>query len=188
MCVIIAKKKGVKVPSKKFLERAYRANPDGCGYATSSGVMFKSPSFKEFWDHFKEHARKEDSIIIHFRWATHGEVCEANCHPFAYTVADEVGYMAHNGVIHGVETDGNTDSEAYLRLAQDYVDEQILTDKERRKLFHKCFETAEVSGSKFAFVSNKGLHLSGAFIPYYGGLMLSNLRFLQGYWRGGVGL
>mgnify|MGYP001605326816 CR=1 FL=1 len=52
--------------------------------------------FKTFWQAYKEHQTK--SMLIHFRWATHGERVAENCHPFM--LAKDAA-LIHNGILSG---------------------------------------------------------------------------------------
>ena len=74
--------------------------------------------------------------IGHTRWATHGEVCQANAHPF-YS-ADKSFAVVHNGIIEnhlslkyqlatsGVNFSSQTDSETVAHLLQKYYDGNVL--------------------------------------------------------------
>ena len=176
MCVIIVKKKGIELPSKDFLRSAARENPDGCGFATSSGEYFRSVNFERFWSEFSKRAKVEDDIVIHFRWATHGSVKMRNCHPFKGEVDGKALFFAHNGVLPIESKNDMTDSEIYFReTALPYLTiEHGFTD-----LTDEVFEE-DCMGSKFAFVSEEGLHLFGHW-EQYKGLLLSNRRFLHTY-------
>lgn len=174
MCVIIVKKAGEQLPSKSFLKKAAIANRDGCGFATSSGVYFRSVFFEDFYRVFMEKARVEDDIVIHFRWATHGSVKTSNCHPFKGKGADgQPIFFAHNGVLPIASENDMTDSEIEFRK---YI-LPVLRDEGGFTDLMKLYLEEEAEGSRFAFVNHDGLHLVGEFINYKG-LLLSNTRFL----------
>lgn len=116
MCVIIAKKAGVKPVPREYLERAWDRNSDGggvvffrpgdeCAYM-KKGMMNK----KEFIDYLEKINKEENSFIAHFRIKSKGKVCKMNTHPFCY----EHITFAHNGTLSCVTPAGDmTDSQAY---------------------------------------------------------------------------
>lgn len=174
MCVIIVKPAGEKLPTKRFLKMAATVNNDGCGYITSSGHLHKCISFEAFWRDFREHARQEDDIILHFRWATHGSVRPGNCHPFHGMYNGRHVYFAHNGVLPIDSVDDKTDSQIFF---EDYALPWLREFNGFTAVTDTFFERA-VNGNRFAFLDPSGLHLYGHFVNY-GGLLLSNTRFLQ---------
>lgn len=116
MCVIIAKKAGVKPVPREYLERAWERNPDGggvvffrpgdeCAYM-KKGMMDK----KEFIDYLETINKEENSFIAHFRIKSKGKVCKMNTHPFCY----EHITFAHNGTLSCVNPVGDlTDTQTY---------------------------------------------------------------------------
>lgn len=174
MCVIIVKKAGEKLPSRNLLKKAAIANPDGCGFASSSGAYFRHVDFDVFYAIFKAKARVEDDIVIHFRWATHGSVKSSNCHPFMGRDANgEPIWFAHNGILPIPSRNDKTDSEIAFR---DYILPALQTEGGMTEEFKDELEDF-AGGSKFAFVSKDGLTLIGDFVDF-AGLKLSNTRFL----------
>lgn len=112
MCIIIVKPKGVKMPATSQLRRLALFNSDGCGFV-SDGDYYRSLNFEEFMRRLRK-VKTSEQCIIHFRFATHGSVCVANCHPFK---DEETGtYFAHNGVFDFIKPCGDeTDSECLFR-------------------------------------------------------------------------
>lgn len=171
MCVIIYKPAGKEMPSLDILDRAYRRNPHGCGLV-SPNVFYKGLSYASFKKHLKE-CSKEESLLIHFRFATHGSVKRSNCHPF-YDEETET-YFMHNGIIYSVRPKRDkTDSEyAFRCLLQPLIKRYGLRSK----------ELAEVAGqirsyhSKFAFMQDNEVVLFGEYFQYQD-CYFSNLRFL----------
>lgn len=116
MCILLVKKEGVKSPSKATLQQCFKSNPDGAGFAVRinekiylhKGLM----TFSDFWNVYKAYKNIEKyDVLIHFRIATHGTVCEANTHPF--NILD--GFVgAHNGVLPIKSVNNLTDSEIFF--------------------------------------------------------------------------
>lgn len=116
MCVIIAKKAGVKPVPREYLERAWEVNPDGggvvffrpgdeCAYM-KKGMMDK----KQFIDYLDKINKEDVSFIAHFRIKSKGKVCKMNTHPFNY----EHITFAHNGTLSCVTPEGDlTDTQTY---------------------------------------------------------------------------
>jgi len=75
------------------------------GFATPTSV-FHTLDYKDFFEAIR-FVPKDQPCIMHFRWATHGSVKVANCHPF---VKGNVAF-AHNGVLPIPSRDDMTDSE-----------------------------------------------------------------------------
>ena len=117
MCIIVAKKAGIAMPSTEILSTCFKNNPDGAGFMLSTGKVVKGfkglMTFEEFQTEL-ETARKRYgdldklSVVMHFRITTHGGTSQGNTHPFPIGV----GYremrktewsaskgLAHNGVI-----------------------------------------------------------------------------------------
>ena len=113
MCIIVAKKSGVEVPSKIILEECDTYNPDGMGvgYRLPNGLIrIKKdfPTFEKFYEFVAKNITKDIDAIFHFRIATHGLVDYGNRHPFPITrnlkrmrqtdiIVDHM--VAHNGVL-----------------------------------------------------------------------------------------
>jgi hypothetical protein len=87
------------VVTKKVLERAWRENPHGGGYAFRRGgtvyIQKGFFDFDSFWRAYRAEAVGSDALL-HFRFATHGAQNEANTHPFV--LANNL-VAGHNGVL-----------------------------------------------------------------------------------------
>lgn len=81
------------MPSRDILGKIKRLNHNGYGFV-STNHFHKGLDYRTFLCHLSEVSDDED-CIIHFRLATHGSICRANCHPFSL---DGI-YFAHNGVL-----------------------------------------------------------------------------------------
>lgn len=169
MCVIIAKPANVEMPSLDILKAAHLANPDGCGFASTSH-HYNGLNFKQFLCQLSKVDTKEP-CIIHFRLATHGSVCRANCHPFCVNGV----YFAHNGILDIKPQGDMTDSETAFR--------NIIYPAIHR--YGVCSEKVDflidsiIGYSKFAILKGDRLNLYGNYIKLYDDCYYSNVRFLS---------
>lgn len=111
MCVIITKTAEQKKPTKEFLEKAWKTNPDGAGFMyTKDRQVIISKGFMDFKSFYKavEKLPENAPIVYHFRIATHGARNAKGTHPFPITskpwllqksrLITDIG-VAHNGII-----------------------------------------------------------------------------------------
>jgi len=113
MCIAIYKPVGKSI-SDEVLERCYKKNQDGCGYAhiktyddgDKQLITYKDLVFESWLESYREaEAENADSpFLIHFRIKTHGKIDIDNCHPF---IIDDDHVFIHNGIISGVPNDPN---------------------------------------------------------------------------------
>lgn len=171
MCVIIYKPAGKDLPSIDILDKAYKRNPHGCGLVSPS-VFYKGLSYVSFKEHLNE-CSKEEPLLIHFRYATHGSVKDSNCHPF---YDEDTGtYFMHNGIISSIKPlKDKTDSECVFRwILQPQIRMYGLGSL-------RLSETANcLAGgySRFAFMQGDNVKLFGIFV-HYKEWYFSNLRFI----------
>jgi len=118
MCIIVAKEKGVKLPSKSVLQECFKNNNDGAGlmYVQDNKVVIDKGymNFKDFYKRIKKLQKRFNSnltdkaIVMHFRIGTSGENDKKTTHPFPISnnaedlrktyIKTDLG-MAHNGII-----------------------------------------------------------------------------------------
>lgn len=171
MCVLIFKPKGEKLPSKKIIKACCQANPHGFGFATMRGVLYKTLDRNDFIDKLYSVVGVEDDVMIHCRLATHGSICEANCHPFEI---DGV-YFAHNGILNIEPIGDKTDSEtAFVKYIYPAVKRYGLQSDETTYLVMSL-----IGSSKFCIFDTEKMtiRLFGAY-EKMGGVYYSNTRFL----------
>lgn len=104
MCVAIVAKAGF-TPERKVLKYCFDKNNDGCGYAfAKDGKVcvrrFLIQGFNKFWRSFqkdRQSLNQNDSILIHFRKKSAGDISIDNCHPFLIGDAAAI----HNGTLGG---------------------------------------------------------------------------------------
>lgn len=123
MCVIIAKNRGIELPSEDMLRNCFNNNPDGAGIMLAcKDSVFGFKGLMTF-DALKKKLEAIESrfgslkllpMVLHFRIGTHGSNVPENTHPFPISTVkdydrlkqlewrDEQGF-AHNGIIHGID-------------------------------------------------------------------------------------
>lgn len=86
------------------MESAFKANPDGAGFAYYDPALRRVViqrgyfTFMDLWTDLIPIMDDKLPLILHFRWATHGDVNTENCHPFEL----HDGALIHNGIISGL--------------------------------------------------------------------------------------
>lgn len=112
MCIICFKDSGNDMPSRETLRTCFQTNSDGAGFMFArNGAVHIAKGFMKFkhlYRAIKAHDfKKDEKVIIHFRWATHGATSAAQTHPFPVSVREEdlrrVSTathlaLAHNGI------------------------------------------------------------------------------------------
>jgi len=107
-----------------------RGNPHGWGigwFQKNKAMVHRAPKRADLDDAFFETIDQAHStnLISHIRWATHGEKCECNCHPFKRHHNGRDWLFAHNGWIDGVKNhplaEGDTDSESIFNEIIDKI-------------------------------------------------------------------
>jgi predicted glutamine amidotransferase len=82
-----------------YMSDAHRGNPDGIGVMSKMGVekFVGRKALKRARRYIRQLTNGNIEHAIHFRYATHGDVTRANCHPF--TLPNGNGWLMHNGVL-----------------------------------------------------------------------------------------
>lgn len=188
MCIIVAKEKGVALPSKNTLKTCFEHNSDGSGlmYVKNGKVVIEKGlmTFGDFWHKIKELKKEFDSdltdkaLVMHFRIGTHGENDKATTHPFAISSNSEdlrATYfetdiaMAHNGIIR----DFNYDK--VLSDTQSFVKDFVSVFKDLNKDFYKNERVMKLITDKANISSNKLCFLDkDENIYYYGNRVVDN--------------
>ena len=169
MCVLVFVKAGNPLPSYKDLMAMHKANPHGMGFASKS-VHYKGMNFVKFYTKL-QFVPKDENIIIHFRYATHGSIGAKNCHPFKRGSM----WFAHNGILDVTPQDDMTDSEtAFRNILYPVAKKYGLNSNELRDSVEGI-----IGYSKFAFLDKEGnVTLFGRFQEYKG-MLCSNLNWVH---------
>lgn len=168
MCVICVIPAGHSLPTKSELYAMRRQNPHGMGFVSKS-LHCKGMDFEKFYNRLQFVPRDED-IIIHFRYATHGSVCAKNCHPFN---KGDI-WFAHNGIL-DIEPRGDmTDSEtAFKDYIYPVIKEYGLDSDEVLTVVDEL-----IGYSKFAILGDDGIVRMYGHFTKVNGLYYSNTRHL----------
>lgn len=190
MCIIAIKKSGVDMPTKETLQNCFDNNPDGCGfmYRKGSQVVIDKGYF-DFDQFYKQLMRKnfskKDTVIFHFRIATHGAITAAQCHPFPVSKNErELGLrnyqtdmaMVHNGMLSAMPKH-KTLSDTML-FVRDVLADDAIRPNLHRTAVQLLIQEATI-GSKLAVLTKDSLTLYGKFISDFGGLLFSNDTYLN---------
>lgn len=195
MCIILAKKKGIDVPSDEIIRNCFENNPDGAGLMYQVGDYVKIE--KGFMEVEKLLRRvhvlnekldlKNKSFVIHFRIGTSGKNDKKTTHPFPITsdfdelrtlsIKSEIG-MVHNGVIweYAYKDSILSDTQNFVK---DYVSMFYELNKDFLKNERVLRNLKEVCTSKLCFLDKEdNLTFIGDFITdSETGLVFSNTTY-----------
>ena len=201
MCIICVKKKGVEMPSSKTIKNCFTANDDGAGIAYvkkgSKDVhivkgFFKVEELEKAIVAYKLGAG--DSVMLHFRQATHGLTDAGNCHPFPISnnleklretnISVSIA-VSHNGIFGNMEkSERFSDTQKFI--AGILADKNIISGLENPSV-QELLRGYCGSSSKLAFLTVKGFVLIGSWIKHKG-VLYSNEGFksppVWGYYGG----
>ena len=193
MCVIIAKNKNDRLPSKKELKKCFEHNPDGAGfmYTDNNKVIIDKGymTYEAFINRYHELVKKYDKfedkcLVIHCRIGTGGGNNPHNTHGYPLTnkISEmqklhnkcDIGLM-HNGIIRDYEPKENwyNDTQEFIK---EFVFNLLKFDKHfyRRQYFRDMIK--DNSNSKWAILDKEdNLYTCGSF-DYVDGLKFSNLN------------
>lgn len=160
MCIAILNTSKGGLIDKQTLSRCWQGNKDGAGMMWAhDGQLYihkELHKFKQFYGVYKQvrEEHPELSIVLHFRFATHGKLDIENCHPFL--VHDGLGFV-HNGIISTVDVPkGSSESDTaifnntYLKkLPKDFYKNEGI-----RRLIRKVIGNY----NKLIFLNSEGKH------------------------------
>lgn len=98
MCLIGYVPAGKKMP-EDYIDAAAKQNDDGIGIMSEDGIrkFLGRKALKRAKRYVRQLHEDEIEYAIHFRYATHGDVTQHNCHP--HELPNSNGWMMHNGVL-----------------------------------------------------------------------------------------
>ena len=116
MCLLINQPEGVTF-SDDWIRDFHTRNSDGFGYMyAENDVIYTNKTFggiETILQMYKQVAGR--AAALHFRMATHGDVCEINTHPYKI-LGEDTGYplfLMHNGVLSIGNTADKTKSDTW---------------------------------------------------------------------------
>ena len=202
MCVIIAKDKNDRLPTKSELYNCYRYNPDGAGfmYTLNNRVIIDKGymTYKEFEKRYNYLLRRFDNfknkaLVIHCRIGTAGSNTPQNTHPYPITsdinklhstyIRSKIG-IAHNGIIS--EYNPSIGDNRDINDTQNFIATYLTALYKGYKTFYKNDDILDaidyLTGSKFAILDkDDNLATIGHFITE-DGLKFSNSSYETRYY------
>ena len=196
MCIIVAKKKGLELPTKEILRNCFNYNSDGAGIMFNDGKqVFIEKGFMDFNSFYsrlealdKEFNLVNSDLALHFRISTSGNVDQGNCHPYPIStetsqlrnlsLVTDIG-MAHNGVIrkHIPETRSIlNDTQTFIK---NFVYNMYSSNKEFLTVGANIKALEEEAGSKLCFITKDNMYIIGKFIEETNGILYSNDTYLS---------
>lgn len=196
MCIIVAKKKGIELPTKEILKNCFNYNSDGAGIMFNDGKqVFIEKGFMDFNSFYsrlealdKEFNLVNSDLALHFRISTSGNVDQGNCHPYPIStetsqlrnlsLVTDIG-MAHNGVIrkHIPETRSIlNDTQTFIK---NFVYNMYSSNKEFLTVDANIKALEEEAGSKLCFITKDNMYIIGKFIEETNGILYSNDTYLS---------
>jgi predicted glutamine amidotransferase len=140
MCLIISKQSGIGLPKPEYLRSGACTNRDGLGVAYhKEGVdeVVIKKDFKDVLDliaWIPENITVNDSLLVHFRFATSGLKDEGNRHPFPITknleLIRKTNLVCQEAIVHNGVFTGYNDLQTYNDTQKFIFD--ILADEEVR--------------------------------------------------------
>lgn len=180
MCIIVAKEKGVSLPTKKTLKRCFDYNDDGAGfmYVNDGKVIIDKGymTFTSFYNRLKELKKEFDlknkALVMHFRIGTSGDGAKNLTHPFPLsdkikelnkTHTETTLGITHNGIIRDYEYDNKlSDTQNFIRDFM-YPLSELSQDFYMRLSIQHMLE--KECGSKLCIMdANENLYYIGNFI------------------------
>ena len=196
MCIIVAKRKGLELPTKEILRNCFNYNSDGAGIMFNDGKqVFIEKGFMDFNSFYsrlealdKEFNLVNSDLALHFRISTSGNVDQGNCHPYPIStetsqlrnlsLVTDIG-MAHNGVIrkHIPETRSIlNDTQTFIK---NFVYNMYSSNKEFLTVGANIKALEEEAGSKLCFITKDNMYIIGKFIEETNGILYSNDTYLS---------
>ena len=201
MCVIVAKKRGIELPSKKTLKDCFETNPDGAGLmyvnenkkiVIEKGFMTFEAFYKKLTELNKKYNLKKKALVMHFRITTQGGTSPGNCHPFpitddekklkaTYLECNDVAF-AHNGIISLYSMRDDKGLSDTMLLSKELLYPLFNYNKKFYKQEHNQELIEEIIGTdKIAFLDNEEKIITIGEFKEDEGVLYSNLNHKKNY-------
>ena len=201
MCVIVAKKRGIELPSKKTLKDCFETNPDGAGLmyvnenkkiVIEKGFMTFEAFYKKLTELNKKYNLKKKALVMHFRITTQGGTSPGNCHPFpitddekklksTYLECDNIAF-AHNGIISLYSMRDDKGMSDTMLLSKELLYPLFNYNKKFYKQEHNQELIEEIIGTdKIAFLDNEEKIITIGEFKEDEGALYSNLNHKKNY-------
>ena len=196
MCIIVAKRKGIELPSKETLKNCFDYNGDGAGIMFNDGnQVFIEKGFMDFNSFYsrlealdKEFNLVNSDLALHFRISTSGNVDQGNCHPYPIStetnqlrnlsLVTDIG-MAHNGVIRKHIPGANSILNDTQTFIKNFVYNMYSSNNEFLTVGANIKALEEEAGSKLCFLDKDNMYIIGKFIEETNGILYSNDTYLS---------
>lgn len=205
MCIIVVKKKDIKMPSIDTLRNCYMYNSDGAGFMyVDNGDVVIEKGFMS-WEEYKARLEelnkiydnfKDKVFVSHFRIGTQGENDAHTCHPFPVSskhkllrktnLRTDLG-MCHNGIISDYGATSKYSKyhpkDKQLSDTQLFIRYTVNAFKSLNRNFYKNPEVVEClahisEGSRLCFLDrNEVLTLTGDWVNDENGVLYSNTTY-----------
>ena len=180
MCVILVCPENVR-PNRATLDACHQANPHGAGVAwREDGVVrwFKGLEPDELEPLI---AKLPGEIVIHFRWASVGEVTPKLCHPFPVTRAATTRLSGHARAVLFHNGTWCQWRETLRRMPKHRLPDGLLSDSRvASSLVDLCgMDVLDRLPGRWVFFERDFTELFGEW-KQWGGMRVSNLGFVHG--------
>jgi len=153
MCLIISKPSGVQL-DWEAIEKGWTRNSDSIGIMWVQDKKLKIKKFFKLEGIQKtiEHLDASMPMVIHQRFATHGEVSLANAHPFR--LSKDLAFC-HNGVLLGYGSHKASDTLDYANRVLKPLIQRFGEDCVFNPIIQHLIE-GDIVGNKFVFLHSDG--------------------------------
>lgn len=180
MCLIIANPNGHSF-AESYIDNAFTTNHDGFGvmWAKDGELKIKRGLFNrgEVKSILRRFHETETPYVAHFRYATHGSLNSANCHPFP--IVDDLGgiAMVHNGTLSGKKWRDPLRS-----------DTNLLAEKIKHHILREDFVSQSLFDNAASVISDRYKEAIGSDkLVFMNGLgEMSILNEKNGHWINGI--
>lgn len=184
MCIIIAKPKGVEIPSEEVVRKGYKKNDDGAGIGFYDGhnIVIKKdfPDFSNYYQFIADNITKDMPTIMHMRIRTSGKTDAGGRHPFPISNDEDAlrakeirtdMAAAHNGVFSDFSFTNTDLNDSQLMVANVlFPGREELVSSAFRFLLNKYVSK---ESSRLSLLNKEGIYLFGGW-KEKDGLLFSN--------------